>query len=122
MVDNKVPKTPPKKLKKKVYGPATGQSPRKRVKENEHGSEKSTDGQGNILDYSSDNDLESSQKNEAELKMLELERELWKEKFKFNFICNNCSVSNHKHPMTRIASERQWVIYLYSRKLGSSDS
>ena len=121
IVGNKVPKNPPKKRKKKVYGPATGQSPRKRVKQNEHGSDESTD-EENILDYSTDDDLESSDENEAELGKLELERELWKEKVKFIFICNNCSVINDKHAMARIVSERQWVIFLYSRKVVSSGS
>ena len=84
---------------------------------NEHGSDESTD-EENILDYSSDDDLESSDENEAELGKVELERDLWKEKVKFIFICNNCSVINDKH--ARIVSERQWVIFLYSKKVVSS--
>ena len=51
-----MPKTLPKKRKKKVYGPATCQSPRKRVKQNECGPDESTDEEENILDYSSDDD------------------------------------------------------------------
>ena len=62
-----MPKTLPKKQKKKVYGPATCQSPRKRVKQNECGPDESTDEEENILDYSSDDDSESSDENEAEL-------------------------------------------------------
>ena len=84
----------------------------KRVKQNECGPDEWTDEEENILDYSWDNDLESSDKNEDELEKLELERELQKEKGKFNFIYNNCSVINHKHAMARIVSERQWVICL----------
>ena len=122
MVDNKVPKTPPKKQKKKVYRPTACQSPRKRVKQDEHGPDEWTDEEENILDYSSDEDLESSNENEAELGKLESGKELWKEKNKFNFICINCSVINHKHTTARIVSAKQWLICLYSRKVVSSDS
>ena len=122
MVDNEVPKTPPKKRKKKVYGPAAHQSPRKRVKQNEGGPDESTDEEENVLDYSSDDNLESSGENEAELEKPELEKELWEDTGKFNSICNNCSVINHKHTIARIVSARQWDICLYARKVVSSDS
>ena len=103
--------------KKKVYGPAAHQSSRKRVKKNEGGPDESTDEDENILDCSSDDDLETSGENEAES-----EKELWKDTGKCNSISNNCSVVNHKHTIARIVSARQWVICLYSRKVVSSDS
>ena len=43
---------------------------------------------------------------------LKLEKELWKDKGKFYFISNNCSVINQKHTMAKIVSARQWLICL----------
>ena len=106
-VDNEVPKNPPKKQKKEVYGPATHQNPRKRVKQNACNPKESTDAEENILDYSSDDNLECSGKDDAESEKLELDKELWKDKGKSNVICNHCSVINHEHTMARIVSARQ---------------
>ena len=87
--------------KKKVYRLAAHQRPRKRVKQNEGGPDESTDEDENILDCSSDDDLESSGENEAESV-----KELWKDTGKFNSISYNCSVVNHKHNIVRIVSAR----------------
>ena len=113
MVDNEVRKSPPKKRNKNVYGPATRQTQTKIVKQNKHGPDESTDEEENIVDYSSDDNLESSVENEAELEKHELVKELWKDEGKFNFSCNNFSVINHEHTMARIVSASQWVISLY---------
>ena len=102
IVDNEVPKTLPKKRKKKVYEPATRQGPRKKKRQNEPGPDESTYEAENILDYSSSGNLESSGKNEAELEKMELRKELWKDKVNFNSIFNS--------------------ICLYLRKVVSSDS
>ena len=113
MVDNEVRKSPPKKRNKNIYGPATRQTQTKIVKQNKHGPDESTDEEENIVDYSSDDNLESSVENEAELEKHELVKELWKDEGKFNFSCNNFSVINHEHTMARIVSASQWVISLY---------
>ena len=67
----------------------------------------SIDEEENILDCSSDDNLESSDENDAESEKRELEKELWKDKGKSNVICNNCNVINHEHTMARIVSARQ---------------